>query len=175
MFARRLDLSRLGVFGHSYGGAAAAEFCLDDVRCVAGLNFDGSYSGDVEAAGVRQPFMQVLSETSCEDVVARGGMPSLEECLTVLERYEAGWQRMFDTSTAAYRLTVAGSKHGSFSDVPFLLPLVPNFAEGATIAPERAWEIATRLALAFFYRHLGGGEGPFPEFPEVTLEVENRR
>ena len=47
-FGGRLDLSRLGAFGHSFGGAASAEFCLDDARCVAGINFDGSLSGDVE-------------------------------------------------------------------------------------------------------------------------------
>jgi alpha-beta hydrolase superfamily lysophospholipase len=61
MFGQRLDLTRFGMFGHSFGGAVAAEFCHEDQRCVAGLNFDGSLSGDVEKAGLAQPFMQVLS------------------------------------------------------------------------------------------------------------------
>ena len=44
----------------SFGGAATAEFCLDDARCVAGINFDGSLSGDVERVGLKKPFMQVF-------------------------------------------------------------------------------------------------------------------
>ncbi len=39
--APRLDMSRLGVFGHSMGGVTAAQFCVDDRRCRAGLNLDG--------------------------------------------------------------------------------------------------------------------------------------
>ena len=36
--AARLDVSRLGVFGHSMGGVTAGQFCLEDRRCRAGLN-----------------------------------------------------------------------------------------------------------------------------------------
>jgi predicted dienelactone hydrolase len=168
-FAGRLDLSRLGIFGHSFGGAAAAEFCLDDARCVAGLNFDGSLSGDVEKVGTTRPFMQIFSGTNCEDVAAVGVM-TRDECRPLLERYQAGWQKMFDTSEAAYRITVAGSKHGSFSDVPFLAPLSPMFANNAEILPDRAWQIATQYALSFFNRHLNNSSEPFPTFPEATLE-----
>src|SRR5262249_9059473 len=39
--AARVDLSRLGVFGHSMGGVTAAQFCVEDRRCRAGLNLDG--------------------------------------------------------------------------------------------------------------------------------------
>src|SRR5262249_54071154 len=33
MFSNRLDMSRVGLFGHSFGGAAIAEFCRVDPRC----------------------------------------------------------------------------------------------------------------------------------------------
>jgi predicted dienelactone hydrolase len=39
--AARLDLSRVGAFGHSMGGVTAADFCARDRRCRAGLNLDG--------------------------------------------------------------------------------------------------------------------------------------
>ena len=34
----RLDTARVGVFGHSFGGAAAAEACRRDRRCRAGMD-----------------------------------------------------------------------------------------------------------------------------------------
>jgi pimeloyl-ACP methyl ester carboxylesterase len=174
MFGGRLDLTRLGVFGHSFGGAASAEFCLDDPRCVAGINFDGSLSGDVEKVGVTQPFMQVFTGTTCEEVAAAGAM-TLEACLPMLAQYRVGWQRMFDASEVGYRLKVDSARHGSFSDLPFLVPLSPMFADSATITPQRAWEVTTRYTLAFFDRHLNGSSEPFPDFPEVALEFADRR
>jgi predicted dienelactone hydrolase len=39
--ASKIDLTRLGVAGHSMGGVAGAEFCVEDRRCKAALNLDG--------------------------------------------------------------------------------------------------------------------------------------
>ena len=36
-----VSFGRIGVFGHSMGGVAAAQFCVEDARCKAGLNLDG--------------------------------------------------------------------------------------------------------------------------------------
>ena len=32
---QKLEIARLGVFGHSFGGATALQFCHDDSRCKA--------------------------------------------------------------------------------------------------------------------------------------------
>jgi predicted dienelactone hydrolase len=175
LIAGRLDLSRLGIFGHSFGGATAADFCLTDTRCVAGVNLDGSYSGAAADEGVTQPFMQVFSDTTCEEIVASGGMPSLEACQQILDQNRAGWQTMFEASAASFRVRIAGTRHGSFSDVPFLLPLLPQFADGATIDPERAWRITGDYALAFFNKYLNSEvvpllDAPSPDYPEVTFD-----
>jgi hypothetical protein len=39
--AARLDARRLGAFGHSFGGVAAGELCLEERGCRAVLNLDG--------------------------------------------------------------------------------------------------------------------------------------
>src|SRR6266849_9939324 len=61
-FTGRLDLTRVGVFGHSLGGATAAQFCHDDSRCKAGIDVDGQPFGSVVQAGLHQPFMFLLSD-----------------------------------------------------------------------------------------------------------------
>jgi len=61
-FASRLDMARVGIFGHSFGGAVAAQFCHDDPRCKAGIDIDGAPHGNVIQTGLRQPFMFLLSD-----------------------------------------------------------------------------------------------------------------
>lgn len=41
LFAGRLDLNRIGIFGHSFGGTTAGEVCVLDSRCKAVVNLDG--------------------------------------------------------------------------------------------------------------------------------------
>ncbi|MGC2403701.1 MAG: hypothetical protein WA510_28170 [Acidobacteriaceae bacterium] len=62
IFTGRLDLSRVGAFGHSLGGAEALQFCHLDSRCKAGANLDGALHGDVVEAGFDRPFMFLLSD-----------------------------------------------------------------------------------------------------------------
>ena len=61
-FLGRLDMQRVGVFGHSLGGATALQFCHDDPRCKAGIDVDGAPLGTVFGKGVTQPFLFLLSD-----------------------------------------------------------------------------------------------------------------
>jgi dienelactone hydrolase len=70
-FLGRLDMQRVGVFGHSLGGAEALQFCHDDSRCKAGIDVDGAPLGSVIAEGVTQPFMFLLSDHAGESADAQ--------------------------------------------------------------------------------------------------------
>jgi len=60
--AARVDLARLGAFGHSMGGVTAAQFCLQDRRCRAGLNLDGiPQYGPMIDTPMNRPFLMVYS------------------------------------------------------------------------------------------------------------------
>ena len=52
----KLDLG-IGITGHSYGGATAAQACLNDRRFVAGINIDGASCGDFLRQDIKKPFM----------------------------------------------------------------------------------------------------------------------
>jgi predicted dienelactone hydrolase len=61
-FTGRLDLESIGVVGHSFGGATAAQFCHDDARCRAGIDIDGALYGSVIQEGLTQPFLFLLGD-----------------------------------------------------------------------------------------------------------------
>lgn len=61
-FFGRFDLARLGIFGQSFGGAAAAEACSADPRCKAAADIDGNLFGDVRNGQIKEPFLFILSD-----------------------------------------------------------------------------------------------------------------
>jgi dienelactone hydrolase len=109
-FTGRLDMARVGVFGHSFGGAAAAQFCHDDSRCKAGIDLDGAPFGSVVQEGLRQPFMFVLS-----DEIHSSG----PETRRVLADVQSIYDRL--PPDGRLRLAIRGANHFLFSDDGALL------------------------------------------------------
>ncbi len=105
IFAGRLDMARVGVFGHSFGGAQAAQFCSEDSRCKAGIDIDGSLHGSVIQAGIHRPFMFLLSDHSKESDPESGQI--LADIQSVYERLP---------SNGRVRIEIRGSNHFMFSD-----------------------------------------------------------
>src|SRR5436305_391491 len=108
--AGRLDMTRVGVFGHSLGGATAAQFCHDDSRCKAGIDIDGAPLGSVIRDGIPRPFMFLLSE--------HGGSSDAES-----RPIEANIQSIYDRlpPDGRLRITIRGANHFLFSDDGALL------------------------------------------------------
>lgn len=178
----RLDLDRLGGFGHSFGGNAALEWCRNDRRCRAAANLDGALWTEVGRVGLDRPTLQLLAEHpefagSGADAVAAG-------MATDAAAYDAeklitfgGWRTVHDRARPGYTLQVQGATHVSFMDVP-LLPLadgspVKTMLAAAQIDPRRMWRITCDVLLAFFGTHLDQQpvppllEGPCDEYPEL--------
>jgi dienelactone hydrolase len=104
-FTGRLDMTRVGVFGHSFGGAAAALFCHEDARCKAGIDVDGAPHGSVIQSGIDRPFMFLLSdhsrESDPESRKIRDDIQSVYDHLPVNGRL---------------RIVIRGANHFLFSD-----------------------------------------------------------
>jgi predicted dienelactone hydrolase len=155
-FHQRLDLTRLGAFGHSAGGAAAGQVLLTDDRVRAGVNWDGAQWGDAIDAPFTQPFMTITADWDSTKFLPN---PLI---------YRQGSQ------TAFYDLTIDGTGHSSFSDIPRLIPL-QAVNQAGPIAPERAARITLAYTGAFFDRHLKGEDAWPPDaasaFSEARLVV----
>ena len=104
-FTGRLDMKRVGVFGHSLGGATAAQFCHDDPRCKAGIDVDGAPYGSVIHDGLHQPFMFLLSDHS--DTSDADGRQIDANIRSIYSRLPP---------VGRLRIAIRGANHFNFSD-----------------------------------------------------------
>lgn len=104
-FLGRLDMRRVGAFGHSLGGAEALQFCHDDSRCKASLDLDGAPWGSVVREGLTQPVMFLMSD--------HRGETDPENA-----RITANLRSIFGRSAEGRRLQIMirGANHYLFSD-----------------------------------------------------------
>jgi predicted dienelactone hydrolase len=109
-FTGRLDMARVGVFGHSFGGATALQFCHDDARCKAGIDIDGAPIDGVIQTGVQKPFMFLLSDHSRE---------SDREAPRIMANIRSIYDRL-PADGRAY-VVIRGANHFTFSDDGALL------------------------------------------------------
>ena len=167
-FTGRLDLTRVGVFGHSLGGATAAQFCHDDSRCKAGIDVDGQPFGSVVQAGLHQPFMFLLSDHgNSSDPVSR--------------QIEANIQSIYDRLPPDGRLRVAirGANHFFFSDDVALLKShivlrTLRMLGIVGIDGRRQLAVTTYCVHSFFDAYLKGAGVSKPEissslYPEIKV------
>ncbi len=158
--AATMDLSRVGMFGASMGGATAAGAIRADRRVLAGVNLDGSFIGPVVTAGLKRPFLLFGSDSDGEQD----------------ETWTGVWDRL---RGPRYWIEIEGSAHLSFTDYQALFPqlgLPPEQVEPVvgTIDAQRSIAVQRAYVRAFFDRHLrhrGGGllDRPSPRYPEVVF------
>jgi predicted dienelactone hydrolase len=168
-FIGRLDLQRVGIVGHSLGGATAAQFCHDDPRCKAGIDIDGIPFGTVVQESLHQPFFFILSdhrkELRPEAPIVAGKMESIYRKLPADTR----WQVMID-----------GANHFSFSDQmftksPVMMLALQTIGVTGTLEKRRGIEIADSCVRTFFDVYLKGAltgqlRNLASQYPEVHAD-----
>ncbi|HEV8365746.1 MAG TPA: hypothetical protein VGQ52_19690 [Gemmatimonadaceae bacterium] len=163
----RLNLDRIGALGWSFGGAAAIELSRSDPRIKAAVNHDGQLFGVVRDVGTRRPFM-LLHNTS--DPLAGLKPEDVAVMKDAVDRVLAWDRTLKEQSTNDwYDIDIAGTDHGSFSDLMLFFPSSPG-----QIDPRRAHEIINAYTLAFFDQYLRGKPSPLlaapsPSFPEAKF------
>ncbi|WP_344602164.1 alpha/beta hydrolase [Streptomyces glaucus] len=151
-----IDPTRIGMAGHSIGGASAATAMAGDQRIRAGVNMDGSFMEPVPARGLGgRPFMML--GTSDGDRSWTRDWPLLD-----------GWKRW---------ISVTGAGHFTFTDVPVLGDQLGLLPPEEPLSGKRSHEITRAYVAAFFDLHLTGVDrklldGPTAEHPEVVFHTE---
>ncbi|MBW4438454.1 MAG: hypothetical protein KME04_15040 [Pleurocapsa minor GSE-CHR-MK-17-07R] len=172
-FTGRLDLERVGVFGHSIGGAASIEAMLTDPRIDATVNLDGTVFSDVDG-GSNRPTLTIATQFQdlsvvSDDMLAGMGISraDFDQIAESTTRAEA----LFNQSERAWFVTIDGSQHMNFSDAGLLTTLFPtlNFPLGE-IEPARALEIIGAYLIAFFDEHVRGLSPSLNTLPELYRE-----
>jgi hypothetical protein len=114
-----------------------------------------------QAAGTFETPFLFMAEEAC----------GKKDCATMQEAFAA-------SQSDAYYLSIGGTRHFNFSDLPLrLLPPARLLFRAAgyigSIRPERGVEITNAYLVAFFDKYLKGVESGLlrtPTYPEVELE-----
>lgn len=139
--AAHLDLSQVGMFGHSLGGSTTAQAIHDDPRIRAGVNLDGPILGSVATEGLNRPLLMLAS----------GKFPWFED-----PGWQPGWPNNIGLKVP---LRVDGTEHMSFCDQQVILPqlamagLIPVDTATRTVGgidPDRSIALQRNYLRAYF-------------------------
>jgi len=173
-FNGKLDLGRLGFFGHSLGGAIAPLVCQTDLRFKSCLNQDGVPTGQVvildSAKGkLERPFMFLASR----DLVTEETLQLMALTRAEYEKHYRAWQRhayhVLDTlPVESYVISINNATHGSFTDNPTLA------ADSLRTYRKRArtLQVIRDYTRAFFDKYLTGKNPALVDsapYPEATI------
>jgi len=159
-FTDRIDVRKIGAWGHSIGGRAAARACQLDKRIRACLNADGAgpdgpifpYEGTTPP---RQPFLWIEASPT---------PPPTDEILALYKITRQQWQAERDARLAAFErqlrsclggsyhlaINIPGIDHYSFTDWALLeAENKEDFDKAA-----RALDLLQNHVIAFFDKHL---------------------
>ncbi|MEW2219498.1 alpha/beta hydrolase [Streptomyces sp. NPDC006990] len=159
-WAALIDPRRIGAAGHSLGGNAAAVAAGTDRRIRAAANLDGTFFAPVPRTGLGRPTLML---GTCKDHTPHAADTTWPRTWQRLH----GWKRW---------LTVTGSGHFTFIDLPILGGQAGVTDPEAPLSGRRSGEITTRYVTAFFDRQLRGFarpllDGPSRENPEVAFHT----
>lgn len=154
------DLNRVGIYGHSTGGGAAIQTCLEDERCKAVLGMDPwvePLPRDVLRLEMTRPALYMRSEEwqgDSNDALLSGIAARSQEI--------------------SYVIGVEGAEHNDFVATPFLSPFASQMGLRGSIPAGQMIMIIDNYLLGFFDVYLvGTGSAALDSvsFPEVSVQV----
>ena len=136
----KIDLNRVGVFGHSYGGATSVMVSHIDKRIDACIALDGwnvPIPPNVIDDGLSVPFLYI-------------GRPEWDTTLN----YEKLDKLIARSSTVAEKLILEGTTHFDYSDTPHFSPMAKNLGLSGELTSEEILSTLNGRIISFFNKHV---------------------
>ncbi len=146
-----INFGKIGILGHSFGGATAVLTAMRDDRIKAVAALDGwfvPFALTDEETKLNVPFLYIGQEA----------WPSWNEkrhrhYLRLLKKNSSG---------NVFHIAIEKSRHYDFADIPYFSPLTRVLGLTGFPSGRQMVKIVNEHSLAFFDRHLRGTELPFP-------------
>ena len=139
-FSNIMDIDRLGVFGHSFGGGTSLAVSILDSRVKSCLSLDGWYvpiHPDIYNQGLSKPFLHLGQVTWDEEI-----------------NYEILDKILETKNDVGYKLSLEGAHHYDFTDSPHLSKFSSTFKLSSDLESEEILEVTNTTVVGFFDTHL---------------------
>lgn len=196
-FYAQLDMNRVGIFGHGYGGAAAAQLCRCDPRIKAGVALDSLLQGKdlAEGFGNRtegfgKPFMFLLAD-QCNYDAQISMLKKMDVSERQINEFVQALKQSYlpeinklarNISHHAYISKVFGTAHMDFSDYALIKeaslasPILHQADSVGPINGRQATTIVNDLLVGFFDEYLKEKEASLAtasNYHELNIDMQH--
>ncbi|NNF33804.1 MAG: hypothetical protein HKN68_06830 [Saprospiraceae bacterium] len=154
-FREHLDKDRIGVFGHSIGGAGAIYANILDDRIKAVIDLDGTPPSLALANGISAPFLFVEDLTDYENHQGYAKQHARRNDFCVKNKSES------------WRILMGGSSHSSFTDMGYIF----GDDEQEKRQALKFLKLTSGYMHSFFSHHLKAEDMDLEEMKSDSLEI----
>ena len=155
----RTDFSRIGLMGHSMGGATSVALGRERDDITAAIDIDGTMLS--EYTGVENGRLTVSEDPYEVPVLEFTNWESYNELKSYMEEYRSEGGRypndeLMRHAAAGFSTTIRDTKHMDFTDLPLLSPVLGNMLGSGTRDTAETMTIVNSLVLQFYNCYLKG-------------------
>lgn len=167
-----MDLTKIGLFGHSLGGAASAQVAREREDVKAAIVIDGTLIGDI--IGLNSDNTDIITDVSFTKPLMQMYGSLFHDIDAKATGYKPNINAFNNATDAAYALCIKDSGHLNFTDLPRISPFLSKVLGVGTVDSFKCIKIVNDYSLAFFDKHLKGQASPLldgtTEYKEVEFE-----
>ncbi|GIN86007.1 carboxylic ester hydrolase [Heyndrickxia sporothermodurans] len=162
--AKIINNDKIGMLGHSIGGATSTQMLVKDDRVKAAINMDGGLYGDpIPKNGPGKPFFLMNGETTIDFMKDANDQESKDLHELYLRNKVIG-------KPGVYTTIIPKANHSSFTDIASFSPIMNE--SGADV--KAIYQLINEMVLGFFDKNLKGVNVKKLEeiqktYPEINL------